>query len=445
MNLSASTASASPEVAPPPDTRLHGRWLRLLRMGWVVVTLTLIALNLIALPDSYGPYFTPSPQLLQDLHRLGLSPTLYSLVLMVEHASLQLGYLALGLLLFVRRSADRMALFCSFALVTFGNATPLFDYQSGSIVPSLATHAVLRLLALMLFLTGQASLILFLYVFPSGRFAPRWTRWVALVAALFWLAVVFRPTLFSNSSLAPFLSIFFVAIAAVAQVYRYWRISTPRERYQTKWAIFGLVLWVLLAVTVSLLQVLFEPPSLRNDPVLFRFNPIFTTALLLIPVFLTIAIWRGQLWDIDTLINKALVYGLLTVLLGTLYAGLILGLESVAELFSKTAGQNPVVLVVSTLAIAALVLPVRRRIQNFIDRRFYRKKYDSKQTLAAFSATVRNEVDLQRMRERLLAVVQETMQPAHVSLWLRPLEWRSAKEDQFLERPKERPDRLSKA
>jgi hypothetical protein len=100
----------------------------------------------------------------------------------------------------------------------------------------------------------------------------------------------------------------------------------------------------------------------------------------------------------------------------------------VAALFSKTAGQNPVVLVVSTLAIAALVLPVRRRIQNLIDRRFYRRKYDAQQTLASFSDTLRDQVDVEQLRTQVLAVVQDTMQPVHASLWLRQPEPRGKRE-----------------
>jgi hypothetical protein len=153
------------------------------------------------------------------------------------------------------------------------------------------------------------------------------------------------------------------------------------------------------------------------------------TIILLIPLSIGIAILRYRLWDVDALINKALVYGSLTALLGALYAGLIIGLEALAgAITGGTTAQNPIALVVSTLAIASLFLPVRRRIQNLIDRRFYRKKYDAEKTLAAFSAALRNEVNLEQVSERLLAVVQETMQPAHVSLWLRPVSQGAARD-----------------
>ncbi|HEU5369936.1 MAG TPA: hypothetical protein VFU69_15795, partial [Ktedonobacterales bacterium] len=101
------------------------------------------------------------------------------------------------------------------------------------------------------------------------------------------------------------------------------------------------------------------------------------------------------------------------------YTGLIIGLTSLAGLISGAANQ-PFALVISTLAIATLFQPVRKRVQSIIDRRFYRRKYDAEKTLAAFSATLRNEVDLEQLRESLLGVVQETMQPAHISLWLQP-------------------------
>ena len=124
-----------PDMHDESEMHLHGRWLVLARVGWIVVTVTLVILNIIALPDTYVAYFTFTPPVLQDLHRLGLSPTLYGILLTVENAPVQLVYLALGLLLFLRRSDDRMALFCSFMLVTFGNALPLYDFNSGTIVP----------------------------------------------------------------------------------------------------------------------------------------------------------------------------------------------------------------------------------------------------------------------------------------------------------------------
>jgi hypothetical protein len=158
----------------------------------------------------------------------------------------------------------------------------------------------------------------------------------------------------------------------------------------------------------------------------FQLNPLgaviltfsFHVAVLLIPLSIGFSILRYRLYDIDVLINRTLVYGSLTALLALLYFGLIVALQSLFQGLFKQ--NNAVAIVVSTLFIFALFQPLRRRIQAIIDRRFYRRKYDAAKTLEAFSATLRNEVDLSQLREHLVAVVEETMQPTFVSLWLRP-------------------------
>jgi hypothetical protein len=171
-----------------------------------------------------------------------------------------------------------------------------------------------------------------------------------------------------------------------------------------------------MSVPYVLVPVLAAPGSLY--PLVY--NQVGIGLSLSIALSFGFAILRSHLWDIDALINKALVYGLLTGLLLTLYAGLIIGLTSLANAMSGgKASEQPIALVVSTLAIAAVFLPARQRIQRLIDHRFYRRKYDAEQTMAAFSATLQSVVDLEHIRTQVLAVVQETMQPAHVSLWLR--------------------------
>jgi hypothetical protein len=143
-------------------------------------------------------------------------------------------------------------------------------------------------------------------------------------------------------------------------------------------------------------------------------------ALLVVPVFTYIAILRYRLYDIDVVINRTLVYGTLTVLLAAVYLSGVVTTQAIFRALTGQEQQPQLAIVVSTLVIAALFSPLRRRIQSFIDRRFYRRKYDARKTLEAFSAKLRDETDLDALSDDLVGVVRETMQPAHVSLWLRP-------------------------
>jgi hypothetical protein len=139
-----------------------------------------------------------------------------------------------------------------------------------------------------------------------------------------------------------------------------------------------------------------------------------------VPTAVGIAVLRYRLYDIDILINRTLVYGSLTAMLALVYFGGVASTQVIFRALTSQEQQPQLAVVVSTLVIAALFTPLRRRIQSFIDRRFYRSKYDARKTLEAFSAKLRNETDLAALSDALVGVVAETMQPAHASLWLRP-------------------------
>ena len=206
----------------------------------------------------------------------------------------------------------------------------------------------------------------------------------------------------------------------VALIYRYQRMSTPIQRQQIKWIVFGGSATILIVLVTNLPPLIF--PALSRTGSLYDLFLVAINTLVFLPVIFcfAIAILRYRLWEIDVIINRTLVYSTLTGTLALVYVGLVIGLQTLlSSIISQDSG---VAIVISTLAIAALFQPFRHRIQQVIDRRFYRRKYDAAQTLAAFSTTLRHEVDLDQLREALLAVVQETMQPAHVSLWVRPLE-----------------------
>jgi hypothetical protein len=259
-------------------------------------------------------------------------------------------------------------------------------------------------------------------LFPSGRFVPSWTRWSVLVFVLYEVWYVFLSTAYLGQFSGAISLVFAVLILSVVglQIYRYRRVSPFQERQQTRWVVFGLALALGGFGLYLLIGNLFLPIDLlsRSAAGVLLPNTVTDVLLLLVPISIAIAILRARLYEIDTIINKALVYGLLSGALGVLYVGLILGLESLVGQISGN-GSQPLVIVVSTLVIAALFHPLRRRIQRLIDRRFYRRKYDAQKIVAAFSATLRHELDLEQLQQQLLAVVRETMQPAHVSLWLR--------------------------
>jgi hypothetical protein len=205
-----------------------------------------------------------------------------------------------------------------------------------------------------------------------------------------------------------------------ALIYKYRVTLTARERQQTKWVLLGLILSVGFALCLLFLVV--GLPYLLSNFALFYFYfaliPLATVVFLSAPISFAIAIFRYNLWDIDLIINRALVYGSLTGILATLYIALVIGAQSAVQSVTGQRGQQPLIVVASTLLIVVLVQPLRSRIQRVIDRRFYRRKYDAQKTIAVFGETLRQEISLSELQERLVEFVNETMQPAHVSLWL---------------------------
>jgi|SRR5215217_1971521 len=208
------------------------------------------------------------------------------------------------------------------------------------------------------------------------------------------------------------LMVVLIAVAAGSLLIR-WISARGVERQQIKWFSYATA---LLAGGAILQYAISEPLELVLLGWIGR--TLVLAGLAGIPISMGIAILRFRLYDIDIIINRTLVYGSLTATLLALYFGGIVLLQRVFVAF--TGGRSTLAVVASTLLIAALFNPLRRRIQSFIDRRFFRRKYDARKTLEAFSAKLRDETDLQALNGELVGVVRETMQPAHVSLWLHP-------------------------
>jgi hypothetical protein len=218
----------------------------------------------------------------------------------------------------------------------------------------------------------------------------------------------------TNSAVGPVESLLYaLGIPAASSLFTRMRRAKGVERQQLKWFAYAtlvLVGGVVLAFTIS------EATSTRW---LGEIGFILTmVGLAGLPMAVGMAVLRYRLYNIDLIINRTLVYGFLTALLALVYFG---GIVVLQRLFVLLTGEKSTLAVVaSTLAIAALFNPLRRRIQSFVDRRFYRRKYDAVKTLEAFSAKLRDETDLDALSDDLVGVVRETMQPAHISLWLRP-------------------------
>ena len=418
------TALAS-SVADDTDTRVHGPWLVFAWVAWSILAL----LSLIDFVTSIHDYLLdiqtlcrpglcvagqPTPQTAETLHQFGLSVGTYaglSVGLVIVSGLVSCGVAAV---MIWRKPTDWLVLLVTSMLIT----QALFEdnYLQGPFNNPASSWYVA---GLVLSYISPVQVLFVVALFPNGRFAPRWMGWLLLGICLLDLPANLFPTMPFASPIEAVFALSGFPLVAASMIYRYRRVSTPVERQQTKWVVFGVTL-VLFTFMLWLIPQIVLFSSLSQPGSLYDLigHPLFLISTLAVPICIGIAILRYRLWDIDVLINKALVYGTLTGLLAVVYAGLIIGLESVAQLVTKRAAQ-PVVLVVSTLVIAALFQPVRTRLQLIIDHRFYRHKYDAEKTLAGFSATLRQEVDLAQLQEQLLAVVQDTMQPVQASLWLR--------------------------
>jgi hypothetical protein len=271
---------------------------------------------------------------------------------------------------------------------------------------------------------------IFFLIFPDGHFVPRWTRWLALVWVVYSISFMFIPEIRPPTGFAALETPLelarvawnggFLLIAIGSQIYRYRVASSPRERQQTKWAVFGFALYALFGTLGALILVL---PFVAAPAAPRPLSTIFGASLLLValtmpPLCIGIAILRSHLWDIDILIRRTVTYSILTAVLLAVFFSIIIILQQVFATLTGTS-QNELITVLSTLAIAALFVPLRQRIQSWIDRRFYRKKYDAQHVLHEFSVTGRDETDLEKLTGRLIAVVNETMQPRSVSIWLK--------------------------
>lgn len=422
------------------ETRVSGRKLILARGLWIGIVLLELPILCFGFPAmifqmsltcsdpvriSCG-YYQLSPQQMAVLHSSGISLSTYIIYATVCDAIITFILLGTGLLIFWRRSDDRMGLFVSLLLITFGcTGTSLMHSDAMAVITppeGIATvfYNIANITTTLLSLLMWPALGSFFYLFPDGRFVPRWS-WLLISLFLIQFGFYLLPAPFNLDNWPGWLSaletLAVYGSAIATQIYRYFFVASPLQRQQCKWLLLGFGCTTLfLGVLFPTLGSLF-PGLNATDSLMQLSNPFtFLLSYLPIPLGIGIALLRHRLWDIDILINRALVYGLLTVILALIYAALVFGTQSLLVQIIRP--DNKLGVVISTLVVAILFQPLRRSIQRLIDRRFYRQKYDAARTLQEFNTTLYQEIDLPQLCERLVGVVQETMQPQHVTLWL---------------------------
>jgi hypothetical protein len=386
----------------------------------VALAVLVVGLDFYTPPPGHEPYFEVLPGI-----PLLVYPTIGALALLV--------YPTIGALVVSHRPKNAVGwVLCGMGLVfeVWAFADYLLFVQPGSqpgeniilLLTSWGTRTWTLLIAVVL------GAVLLLLLFPDGRLVARswWAVvWMAVSGAalmsLWWVTWPHRNNpigiggaLGDAIEQLGRLGGVFLLVSCLASVFSVFvRLASAggRERQQIKWFAYA------AAVLVGALLFGLSPGQLQGT---WTWSVVVVTGLSGVPVAVGIAILRYRLYDIDVLINRTLVYGVLTGILALVYFGGVTATHTIFRTLTGQERQSQLAIVISTLVIAALFNPLRRRIQSFIDRRFYRKKYDAAKTLEAFSAKLRDETDLDALSDDLVGVVRETMQPAHVSLWLRP-------------------------
>jgi len=377
--------------------------------GFLVYTLLILIGHIVGFPLGYAYLHTvcPSgcsltPGNVRALEQMGLSIPSYANLYTAIQVLYILVCVGIALLIVLKKPGLWVPLGVSCWLLWFS------AYEGADYPALVGAYPALNVPVQLLLGLGAGVLGTYaILTFPNGKFGSRWILGYFLVSliegvlAIFITAPVFVVigTVFGLASFPIWLGIL---------IYRARRLLNAKERAATKWLIMG---WSIFIPTVVLLGFVIPAvvPADSFALLIVNIGGFFGCGINIAGCLM--AVLYANAFDIDVFVRRTLVYTLLTATLAVLYVGLVLGSQVAFATFSPQASQSPLILVGSTLIIAALFQPLRHGIQRTIDRRFYRRKYDAARTIAAFSATLRQEVDLNQLHEQLLAVVQETIQP----------------------------------
>ncbi len=419
---------AGPGVRPSAQPlRIPRRWLPAARLGWLALAVLAVALYLASLPFAFAYLQTPcpgapchdlqlTPENVASLQAQGISARFYAAYFISLFSLVALVYTAVAVLIFWRQSADPMALVGSLTLLLFGTAIAN-DVPSRALI---ASQPALWLVVRIVQALGEVSFIFFLYLFPTGRFSPRWSRWLALGWLAFRLPAVLWPGSSFESTLWPplfngLLWVIFLGGVIITQIYRYRRVSTPPQRQQTKWVVFGVSVAFGGFLTIFVVLRLLFLPNLFDLGSLVAWTAITINDLfwMLIPLSIGFAILRYRLWEIDLIINRTLVYGLLTASVAGIYM-LVVGYLS---LLFRTR-DNFFISLVATGLVAVLFQPLRERLQRGINRLIYGERDEPYALLARLGERLEATLAPEAVLPTLVETVAQALKLPYAAITL---------------------------
>ncbi len=411
------------EAGPENHVAAHPRKLPLAfgRAFWAATIILALIVFGFTLPVRYNQLVAAAVKNRPYLDHLGLSARFFLAYLVAFDTMAMLTFVGTAAVLVLRKANDWLALFAS-AMLTLVGVLLTRPVESMALVSPFWHLPFILTLAI-----GGSTIILFMFLFPDGRYVPPWTRWVARGWILWIFAWYLVPVWLIEPMpwpprLQPGWAVAGWLVSGLAvQIYRFRAVSTPSQRQQTRWVVLGLVVASIgFLAYVYIIPTVFpslREPGLTHLVYILAGVPLLYISILFVPLAIGISILRYRLWDIGVFVNRTLVYGLLTVLLTAVYLGLVLLLQ---PFFRAVTGHNSLLaMAVSTLATAVLVYPLRQRVQAGIDRHLFPRKYDAAQVIVGLSAALRDEVDLTRLTEQLERAISEIIQPASVFSWLR--------------------------
>jgi signal transduction histidine kinase len=419
LNSLARLADFASSLEVTPSTGLSPRRVTMIRAGWLVVFVLTIGLFFASLPGQYDylasfsdPRLDPA-NVRANLEANDISIGFYATYLLSIHVALVTAWIVVGATIFWRRSDDWFAVFASLSLITFAAFSMNAD-STLSVGPSSSMWLPVHLLGFF----GSVSIVFFFFLFPDGRFVPRWTRWMAAL----WVAYVFPYYFFPTSFLDTYSSsptINFVTVAtfactiAASQFYRYRRVSGPVQRQQTKWVVFGTM--AAMFGTVGFALPFYNSPTIvqYGSPYAFAVAAGVDGTLLLIPLSIGVAILRYRLWNIDIVVNRTLVYGILSASVVAMYA-LIVG--SLGTLLQGVANGSFVVSLLAVGLIAVLFAPLRERLQRGVNRLMYGDRDDPYKVLSELGERLETTLEPDEVLPMIVKTVAGTLKLPYAAI-----------------------------